>query len=98
MQRTLGITGSEHHGQKIQKTFEETAGSELCFAVFPFVVENRNFRNGETFHFRQDRNVPVHLAINVHRLDHFAAIPFQSAVKVVKRDPGNGPHDIIKKL
>ena len=81
----------EHDRYQIQVPFDHAFPAELRHPVLACAVLDDLLPDlPETGAFGQQRNKPVHFAVNFDAFDHFIAVGFQAAVEVVQADTRSG--------
>ena len=81
----------ERDRNQVQVALDHAFHAELRGAVFARPVADYLLADAaESGLLGQDRDVAVHLAVDFDRLDHLAAVGFQSAVEVVEFDARDG--------
>ena len=77
MHRPFGKFGNEGEGYQIQKPFDEPPGAKLRFSVFTRLVLHHLFGDAaKAGPFGNDRNITVHLTINLDGFYHVAVVGF----------------------
>ena len=90
MHRLLAEFAQEPKRKQVKEAIDKTLDTEFAFAVFPFLMMNRFFRNlVEAGILCQIRNVPVHLTIYFNVFYDLFPVGFQTAVHIVQLDAGN---------
>src|SRR5690606_12357946 len=77
MHRPLTEFTNEENRQQIQKSLDEPAGSEFCFAVFSWVVQHHLLTNARKPGPLGDyRDIAMHLAVHLDTFYHVLFIGF----------------------
>lgn len=96
MQRARGKSGVQHDAHQVESAFEQAAHAILGFAKLPGPVIDRHFGNAKALPMQQDWDEPMQLAIQGERLQSFAAIGLEAAVKIVQTHTAEAANHTVK--
>ena len=91
--------GHERYGNQIQIAFNHTLHAEFRYSIFALLMLYHLLADAlETCVLGQNRDIAVHLTIDLYGLYHSAAIRLQSAIKIMEFDTRNDAFSHVEEL